>query len=104
MGSRSPMASGLATSQAAIDSYSRCRAAAVVSLTSVWNDLELDADDRLRPSLTRITEQSVYGRQPWCRCAMSAAQYPSPSPFFGPHTSLIDCVNMAGRSWPRGAG
>ncbi len=46
MGSRSPMPSGLATSQAAIDSYSQCRAKAVVSLTSVWNDLELDADDR----------------------------------------------------------
>ena len=92
MGSRSPMASGLATSQAAIDSYSQCRAKAVVSLTSVWNDLELDADDRA----AALADTDRRAEHVWEAAVVQVCDLccrdPPPPP--GLHTTLIVLVTM----------
>ena len=78
MGSRSPLASGLANAQVAIDSYSQCRATAVASLTSMWNDLELPADDRAAALAAtdhraeRVWEAAV------AQASHSSSAYPAP--------------------------
>ena len=89
MGSKSPMASSFASSQAAIEAYAQCRGEAVACLNAVWNDVELAADDRA----VAFTETDRRAQRVWevavaqVHCTALRPAFPLPLP--PPRHSLL---------------